>query len=90
MRHVTHRRRFEIDVKREKKRGKNLEDLVAVVEILAEEGSLPAAYWPHRLTGVWKGMWECHIEPDWLLIYDVTATEVILLRTGSHADLFES
>ena len=35
------------------------------------------------------GVWECHIEPDWLLIYDITATEVLLIRTGSHSDLFE-
>ena len=89
MRHVTQRKRFQDDVKREKRRGKNIDDLVAVVELLAEDGVLPAAYRPHRLTGVWKGMWECHIESDWLLIYDITATEVLLLRTGGHADLFE-
>ena len=37
----------------------------------------------------WKGVWECHIEPDWLLIYEVTDAEVLLIRTGSHSDLFE-
>lgn len=59
-----------------------------MVELLAETGTLPPAYYPHRLRGEWKGVWECHIEPDWLLIYDVTDKEVLLIRTGTHADLF--
>jgi mRNA interferase YafQ len=41
------------------------------------------------LTGEWGGVWECHIEPDWLLIYEVTDREVILIRTGTHSELFE-
>jgi mRNA interferase YafQ len=89
MRRITQRRQFKNDVKRQKRRGKNIEDLVAAVELLAEAGKLPAAYRPHKLSGEWKGVWECHIEPDWLLIYDVTDTEVLLIRTGTHADLFE-
>jgi len=90
MRHVTERRRFRDDLKQQKRRGKDLEDLIAVVELLLEDGVLPASYRPHKLTGEWKGLWECHIEPDWLLIYEVTATEVVLIRTGSHVDLFDS
>lgn len=43
----------------------------------------------HQLSGEWKGVWECHIEPDWLLIYSVTPNEVVLIRTGTHSDLFE-
>jgi mRNA interferase YafQ len=62
--------------------------LIAAVELLAETGTLPEGYRPHKLTGEWKGVWECHIEPDWLLIYDVTPTEVLLIRTGTHSDLF--
>lgn len=62
--------------------------MIAVVELLAEDGALSAAYRPHKLSGEWKGVWECHIEPDWLLIYDVTPNEVLLIRTGTHADLF--
>jgi mRNA interferase YafQ len=89
MRHITQRKRFRDDLKQQKRRGRDIEDLIAVVELLAEDGVLPAAYRPHRLRGEWKGVWECHIEPDWLLIYEVTATEVLLIRTGSHADLFE-
>jgi mRNA interferase YafQ len=88
MRRITQRTQFRNDLKRQKRRGKDVEELIAVVELLAETGTLPEAYRPHKLIGEWKGVWECHIEPDWLLIYDVTATEVLLMRTGSHSDLF--
>jgi mRNA interferase YafQ len=57
--------------------------------MLAEDGQLPEGYSPHTLSGEWKGVWECHIESDWLLIYVITQEEVVLLRTGSHADLFD-
>jgi mRNA interferase YafQ len=89
MRQVTQRKQFRNDLKRHKRRGRDIEELIAVVELLVEDGGLPAAYRPHKLTGEWKGVWECHIEPDWLLIYEVTATEVLLIRTGTHSDLFE-
>ena len=62
--------------------------MIAVVELLAETGQLPVAYRPHPLSGEWAGVWECHIEADWLLIYEVTPTEVLLIRTGTHKDLF--
>jgi len=55
---------------------------------LQEDGELPTAYRAHKLSSEWKGLWECHIEPDWLLIDQVTANEVLLIRTGSHRDLF--
>ena len=89
MRRITQRWQFRDDLRRQKRRGKDLEDLIAVAELLAESGRLPSGYRPHRLSGAWKGVWECHIESDWLLIYDITATEVFLIRTGSHSDLFE-
>jgi mRNA interferase YafQ len=89
MRRIAQQRRFRIDLKRQKRRGKDIEELIAAVELLAETGMLPAGYRPHRLTGEWKGVWECHIEADWLLIYDVTPSEVLLIRTGTHSDLFE-
>jgi mRNA interferase YafQ len=56
--------------------------------LLAETGSLPEAYRPHPLSGDWKGVLECHIEPDWRLIYQVTPDEITLIRTGTHRDLF--
>jgi mRNA interferase YafQ len=89
MRRITQRRRFREDLKRQKRRGKDIEDVVAAVELLAETGMLPEAYRPHKLSGEWKGVWECHIDADWLLIYDITPAEVLLIRTGTHSDLFE-
>jgi mRNA interferase YafQ len=88
MRRITQRTQFRNDLKRQKRRGKDLEELIAAVELLAETGTLAEGYRPHRLTGEWRGVWECHIEPDWLLIYEVTAAEVLLIRTGTHSDLF--
>jgi len=88
MRRIAQRRRFRADLKRQKRRGKNVAELIAAVELLAEQGALPSAYRPHRLSGEWRGVWECHIEADWLLIYAVNDEEVLLIRTGSHADLF--
>jgi mRNA interferase YafQ len=88
MRRVAQHRRFRDDLKRQKRRGKDIADLIAAVELLAEQGSLPSGYRAHALSGEWSGVWECHIEPDWLLIYAVTEEEVLLVRTGTHADLF--
>jgi len=88
MRRISQRTQFRNDLKRQKRRGKDIEELIAVVELLAQDGTLPPGYRPHQLTGEWKGTWECHIESDWLLIYEVTANEVVLIRTGTHADLF--
>jgi mRNA interferase YafQ len=88
MRQIGQQRRFRDDLRRQKRRGKDIEDLVEAVELLAEHGALPSAYRPHKLTGEWKGVWECHIEADWLLIYAVTDNELLLIRTGTHEDLF--
>jgi mRNA interferase YafQ len=88
MRRITQRKQFRNDLKRQKRHGKNIEELIATVELLAESGALPAGYRPHKLSDEWKGVWECPIEPDWLLIYEVTETEVLLIRTGAHSDLF--
>jgi mRNA interferase YafQ len=88
MRRIVQRRRFRDDLRRKKRRGKDIGDLIGAVELLAEQGALPPAYHPHKLSGEWSGVWECHIEPDWLLIYTVTDEEIFLIRSGSHADLF--
>jgi mRNA interferase YafQ len=71
------------------KRGKNLAKLEAIVESLALGRPLEARHVPHPLTSNWKPLWDLHIEPDWLLIYQVTDEEVYLARTGTHADLFK-
>ena len=81
--------RYAKDLKRIFKRGWNKEKLSAILQLLENDTPLPAKMRQHKLTGNWQGFWECHIEPDWLLIYDFTDTEVLLARTGTHIDLFE-
>jgi len=80
---------FKRDFKRMVKRGKNVDCLKEVVDLLCEEKELPAKYQDHRLSGLWHRHRECHIEPDWLLIYLCKPNEIILERTGSHSDLFK-
>jgi mRNA interferase YafQ len=89
MREVIQRLQFRNDIRRMRRHDMDFEELKIVVDLLAEHGELPAGYQPHHLEGDWKGAWECHIEPDWLLIYEITDREVILLRTGTHSDLFD-
>ena len=81
-------RRFERDLDRVKKRGKNLNKLWTVVKRLLEEQPLEVRHRPHRLSGNWSGSWECHLEPDWLLIWTQEADALVLTRTGTHSDLF--
>jgi mRNA interferase YafQ len=79
---------FRKDLKRARKRGLALSKLEAIVDCLRVDKALPPAAVAHPLKGEWKTYWDCHIEPDWLLIYKVTDQEVLLARTGTHADLF--
>jgi mRNA interferase YafQ len=80
---------FEKDVRRVEKQGKDLDKLEEVVNLLQTQRPLPSRCRPHALRGNWSGHWDCHVKPDWLLLYKVTETELILVRTGSHAELFE-
>ena len=81
---------FNKDLRRAKRRGRDLDKLWSVVERLLSEHALDPRNRPHRLSGEWSRWWECHIEPDWLLIWDPRDDDaLILVRTGSHADLFE-
>jgi mRNA interferase YafQ len=79
---------FEKDLKRVKKQGKDLDKLENVVSLLQSGQPLPIRCRSHPLRGNWAGHWDCHVEPDWLLLYRVTETQLILVRTGSHAELF--
>jgi len=81
---------MKLDVKRLKKQGKDMSKLRAVLLLLADGKPLPAKNRDHALTGSKKSLRECHIEPDWLLVYQIRQSELILLAvdTGSHADLF--
>ncbi len=89
MRQATFKPRCLRDLKKVKGRGSDEEKLYEVLDILMRDGRLPSRCKPHKLSGVYAGLWECHIENDWLLVYDLTPTKVILYRTGTHADLFE-
>ena len=79
---------FKKDIKVIRKRGKDLAKLKFVVAELVNERPLNPEYRDHYLIGNYKGDRECHIEPDWLLIYTVINQDLILVRTGTHSDLF--
>jgi mRNA interferase YafQ len=88
MRTVRRTSQFKKDVERMKKRGKDLGRLKEVLEKIIGGQQLEAKYRDHVLVGQYKGTRECHIESDWLLIYELAQSEVVLIRTGTHADLF--
>ncbi|MCI5194047.1 MAG: type II toxin-antitoxin system YafQ family toxin [Candidatus Electrothrix sp. AU1_5] len=81
--------RFKKDFKRIKKQRKNLGKLQTVIETLVDEQPLDSRYKDHQLIGNWVNHRECHIEPDWLLIYRISESNLYLERTGSHTDLFK-
>jgi mRNA interferase YafQ len=70
------------------RQGKNMDKLKTLLAFLVKDEPLIPSYRDHVLVGQYKGSRECHIEPDWLLIYESTEDEVILIRTGSHSALF--
>jgi mRNA interferase YafQ len=81
-------KKFDRDLTRVKKRGKALSKLWITVEQLLSGSELEPRYKKHRLSGNWYPFWECHIEPNWLLIWEEKIGEILLVRTGSHSDLF--
>ena len=81
-------KQFEKDWKRLQKRGKPKEKLKIVLKMLINKKRLPQKYRDHKLIGNYQGRRECHIEPNWLLIYKITELRIIFERTGSHSDLF--
>ena len=90
MRTPTYSTQFQRDIKRLQKRGKDLEKLKKLIELLLTGGPLPPEYKDHPLKHGWSGYRDAHVEPDWVLIYLVTATTVHLERTGTHEELFET
>ena len=84
-------RQFKKDLKLAKKQGKNLDKLFDVVERLANGEVLEAKYRDHDLSGDYNDCRECHIDPDWLLIYEIFDDVLVLLlnRVGSHSELFK-
>ncbi len=79
---------FKKDYKRAKKQGKNLADLRSVIEMLVRREPLPPKHRDRNLCGQWNKHRECHVAPDWLLIYRIQGDDLILERTGSHSELF--
>lgn len=84
--HLNSKKTFE----KAKKRGLDQNRLKKILDILVENGNLPSQFKPHKLKGKYNGLWECHIQPDWLLIWDQEdeIKLISLVRTGSHSDLF--
>ena len=89
MRHVWTTRQFDRDLKLAAKRGKTLDKLWDVVERLQRSEPLEHRHRAHRLSGKWSPHWECHVEPDWLPIWHDAEDGVVLVRTGTHSDLFD-
>ena len=87
---VSYTHQFKKDLKQSVKRGRKIPKLNEIVTLLQNERQLSERNRNHKLSGDYDGHWECHIEPDWLLIYKKNnkAGELILVRTGTHADLF--
>ena len=79
---------FKKDFKRVLKRGCSEQKLINILKLLVTEQALPVRCKPHRLIGEYSKYWECHIEPNWLLIYEYSDDKIILIRTGTHSDLF--
>ena len=81
---------FKKGLKRCKKRGLDISKVETAIKILRDTGSLPDEYRPHKLSGNRDGQWECHIQPDWLMVWIQDNNELVLLilATGSHSDIF--
>lgn len=85
---VEHFGRFKRDFKLAGKRNLDTSLLRQAVRLLMQEIPLPEKYRDHALSGDWRGFRECHIQPDWLLIYRIEDGKLWLARTGTHSDLF--
>lgn len=81
---------FKKDFRKAVKRGLKVDLLEKVISLLEQDGKLPFIYKPHKLKGNYAGLWECHIQPDWLLLWDQSDTLrlITLIRTGTHSDMF--
>ena len=86
---IVFKSQFKKDFKKLKFSGKNLQELQAVIDALQKSKQLDPTYHDHELKGNWRGYRECHIQSDWLLIYQQMPTMLVLVRTGSHSELFE-
>ena len=81
-------KQFKKDYKLAKNRGKSMKKLIDIMDKLVKEEPLEQKHRDHNLTGNYVGCRECHVEPDWLLIYNTTDIDIYFIRTGTHSDLF--
>ncbi len=89
MREIIRQKQFKTDMKQIARSGRyKSDDLLEIVESLAKDEPLAEKHRDHALSGNWKDFRECHIKPDWLMIYRLETDKLILVRTGSHSDLF--
>jgi len=88
MRAVVHKSQFKKDYKKLRSSGKDLGKLAQIIGHLQAGEALPERNRDHALIGDYAGYRECHVSPDWLLVYQETPEELILVRTGSHSELF--
>ncbi len=79
---------FKKDLKKAKRQGQDLDKLQSVIDTLQQGQILAEKFRDHNLTGAWRDHRECHVAPDWLLIYKKTDDELRLARVGSHSALF--
>lgn len=89
MRKISPTGTFRRDVKRMVRRKCDVSTLYELIEYLRIGKDIQLASRPHKLQGKYEGCWECHIESDWLLIWEYKNDDIVLVRTGSHSDLFE-
>ncbi len=89
MRSIRRDSQFKRDVKKALKRNKDVNKLKKIINLLVNAEKLPPENRDHQLKGTLKDCRKCHIEPDWLLIYRIEGSELCLVRTGTHSDLFD-
>jgi mRNA interferase YafQ len=90
MREIVQTSRFKSDLKKLAHSGRHdVDELIAVIEMFAGDKPLPEKYHDHPLSGECLGHRDCHIRPDWLLIYRLEPSRLVLVRSGSHAELYK-
>ena len=85
---ITQTSQFKKDFKKQIKRGKDPQKLFSFLELIEHDEPIPAKYKDHTLIRYWAGRRDCHLEPDWILIYKLSDEEIVFERTGSHIDIF--
>jgi len=88
MKNIFQTSQFKRDFKKIKSRGQDLDKLQSLVKAILKGDQLESRYHDHPLSGKWTGSRDCHVEPDWVLIYRIDGDSLYLERTGSHSDLF--